>query len=186
MDNLAIFWRHVGREHGLGKYTDDLRKNAPEIIKEDLELKIAKVKQTTSSNRYLKVNDNILLEVAGDSVAEKFLICYLVAEGLQFSLNHKKSHHGWLIDLVDIQEVEPCLYSVSDLFIDIVVEPSGSYRVLDIDDFRQAVELEILDKDQVVKVLRSFEFILSKLNTGQFPLAILGELVKEYAPTLQV
>ena len=73
----------------------------------------------------------------------------------------------------------------NDLFIDIAVEPSGSYRLIDIDDFVQAIELEILDKKQVVKVLRSLDLIVDKLNKGQFPLDILQSLIKEYAPTLQ-
>ncbi len=92
---------------------------------------------------------------------------------------------GWLIDLVDIEEMAPHQYCVRDLFIDIAVEPSGSYRVIDIDDFVQAIELEILDKEQVVKVLRSLDLIVDKLNKGRFPLDILQPLVKKYAPTLQ-
>jgi uncharacterized protein len=185
MNKVTIFWHHVGREHGLGKYTDDLRKNPPEVIKQDLALKMTRAKQSPSSHRYLKIDGNILLELASDSAEEEFLICYLITEGLQFSLNYKKSHPGWLIDLVDIEEVAPHQYCVHDLFIDIAVGASGSYRVVDIEDFVQAIELEILDKEQVVKVLRSLDFIVNKLNSGQFPLDILRPLVKEYAPILQ-
>jgi predicted RNA-binding protein associated with RNAse of E/G family len=183
MDHLAIFWRHLGREHSLGKCADDLRKNPPEIVKQYLELKMARAKQA-AVHRYLKVNDNILLELPGRGTGEEFLICYLIAEGLQFSLGHKKSHGGWLIDLMEIEEVAPRLYCVSDLFIDIAVDASGSYRVLDMEDFRRAVELEIIGQEQMVRALRSFDFILHKLNTGQFPLEVLRELVKEHAPTL--
>ena len=185
MNKVTIFWHHMGREHGLGEYTDDLRKNPPEVIKRDLALKMARAKRSPSSHRFLKISENILLELAGDSTEEEFLICYLIAEGLQFSLNYKKSHPGWLIDMVDIEEMAPGQYCVHDLFIDIAVEPSGSYRLIDIDDFVQAIELEILDKKQVVKVLRSLDLIVDKLNKGQFPLDILQSLIKEYAPTLQ-
>lgn len=185
MNKVTIFWHHVGREHGFGKYTDDLRKNSPEVIEQDLAMRMARAKQSPSSHRYLKINDNILLELAGGNTEEEFLICYLMAEGLQFSLNYKKSHPGWLIDIVDIEEVAPHQYCVHDLFIDIAVEASGSYRVIDIEDFVQAIELEILDKEQMVKVLRSLDLIVNKLNSDQFPLDILRSLVKEYAPELQ-
>ena len=184
MNDVFIFWHHVGREHGLGKYTDDLRKNTPEIIKQSLAIGMEKAKQS-SSQRYLKINDNTLLELASNDAKEEFLICYLISEGLQFSLNFKKNHQGWLIDIVDIEEIAPGQFCVHDLFIDILVDVSGSYQIVDVDDFTQAIELEILDKEQIVNVLRSLDYIVKKINSGQFPLDLLGALLKEYAPTLQ-
>jgi uncharacterized protein len=181
---MLIFWHHLGREHGLGEYTADLRKNSAEVVNAYLDVKIRGAKENRAARRFVQIDADTLLELPAEGAPEQFLICYRPREGLQYSLSHKRSARAWLVDIVEVVEFSPDTYSSRDLFLDIEVEPSGAYRVLDVDDFRQAIELGLLDTATILRALASLDLALAQLHSRQFPPAWLGKLVDEHAPAL--
>lgn len=178
--DLLIFWNHIGREHGGLKYARDIRKNRKSIIESYRDEKERYARNTQKPNRFIRYDASTLVELPPLESDRKFIIIYLIDEGLQFSLNFKSKHPWWLVDVVDIQEIKPNVFCVYDLFIDISVKPDGSYHVLDIDEFEEAVRLGVLTDGQITYSLKAFHSALAQLNAGNFPNGLLKELEELY------
>ena len=177
--DLNIFWNHVGREHGGLHYTEDIRKNSTETIQNCLELKERRC-ETDPLGRYVRLDINTLLELPTIHNNKKYLIVYDLKNGLQYSLNFKSKYPWWVIDIVDIVEIKPNVFCSYDLFIDISVHKDGSYKVLDIDEYEEALRLNVMSQEQISKSLKSFHHALSILNTNSFPYPLLVQLEKQY------
>ncbi|MCQ6561237.1 hypothetical protein NNL21_21330 [Paenibacillus mendelii] len=175
-----IFWNHAGREHGGLEYADDIRKNSPQVIEQCLALREQRCRENKQPNRYLRVDDSTLIELPPLQSDKRFILIYCLDSGLQLSLNYKTNHPWWLIDIVDIQEIRPHVFCVHDWFIDISVNPDGSYHVYDMDDFELAVRLQVLSPEQISQCLKSFHAILTELNSGSFPSPFVEELRETY------
>ena len=180
MDDLFIFWNHVGREHGGIKYADDIRKSPLQDIHHCMELKEQHYRNIELPNRFVRYDDSILLELPALNSNEQFIIIYYIDRGLQFSLNHKSKYPWWLIDIIDVQEIRPNVFCVHDLFIDISVNPDGSYQVLDIDDYETAISLNVMSKEQIKRSLKSLHSILTELNSNNFPNTKLNDIKEKY------
>ncbi|TWT25344.1 DUF402 domain-containing protein [Planomicrobium sp. CPCC 101110] len=178
--DLLIFWNHVGREHGGLEYAPDIRKNSPSVIQSFLEQREQLIRSNAQPHRFVRHDESTLLELPPLNSKKKFIIVYLIDEGLQFSLNFKTRYPWWLIDIVDVQELKPDVFCVYDLFIDISVHPDGSYHVFDIDEFEEAIRLGVLTPEQVSRSLKSFHCALNLLNTKKFTGEWLDELKEKY------
>lgn len=161
--SLTVIWHHIGREHGGLTYTEDIRKNAPETIEQYINLKVDWVQTNESAHQFLHLDENTLVEYSNEA---DFIIVYFIDKGLQLSLNAKtkSKYPWWVIDVVDITEIQPEIYCSSDLFIDIIVFEDGKYHVLDIDEFETAIQKDILTNEQVSKALKAFHTAISDLN----------------------
>ncbi|EDL64606.1 DUF402 domain-containing protein [Bacillus sp. SG-1] len=178
--NVVVYWNHVGREHGGLEYTSDIRKNSPEIIEEALRLKENRALSQTEPNRFLALNESLVIELPPENSLKKFIIIYQMDLGLQFSYGFKNSHEGWLIDIVDYEKKPDGLVCVHDLLIDIRVFEDGSYHVVDMDEFYEAYSLGALSKEQLEQSLRALSYILEKLNKGEFPGIEIEEIKERY------
>lgn len=178
--DLIIFWNHVGREHGGLEYTDDIRKNSPEIIQEALVLKEHRCRNGGQLNRFVRYDESTLIELSPLQSDQKYIIVYCIDRGIQFSLNLKSKYPWWLIDIVDIQEIRPNVFCVNDLFIDISVNLDGSYHVFDMDDFETAISLGVMTPEQISRSLRSLHSMLTELNSKAFPNEILKDIQQKY------
>jgi len=175
MSDLIVFWNHVGREHGGLTYTEDLRRNDPEVIQHALGLKEQQAREALGKVQYLRHDAHTLIEVAAAESAKKFIIVYCLDLGLQFSLNYKQKYPWWVVDVVDIEEVRPNVFCAHDLLIDVEIRQDGTYRVHDIDEFEEAISAGILTPRQIQVALRSFHWIIDRLNQHAFP----DERIKE-------
>lgn len=72
------------------------------------------------------------------------------------------------------------MFCVNDLFIDISVNPDGSYHVYDMDEFENALSLGVMTQDQISRSLKSFHSILTELNSKEFPNKILKDIHQKY------
>lgn len=180
---LKIFWNHVGREHSTFSYSPTIQKNSEYIKKQTLEMKLKRCKEDTE-NQFIQLDQHTLIEISSNHSNEQFIIIYCIKSGLQFSLGHKKKYNWWLIDIVDIEEIEENIFCVHDLFLDISVNYDGSYKVLDMDEFHFAYSNDILSKNQYDKAMQSFITILNRLNDDEFPIEWLNQIVLEYKPQL--
>lgn len=178
--DLVIFWNHVGKEHGELEYADDIRKNPPEIVQKSLELKEKRCINNGQFGRFIRHDESTLIELPTLHSKKKYIIIYCIDRGLQFSLNFKSHYPWWLIDIVDIQEIRPNVFCVNDLFIDISVNPDGSYHVYDMDEFENTLSLGVMTQDQISRSLKSFHSILTELNSKEFPNKILKDIHQKY------
>lgn len=160
---LSVIWHHIGREHGGLKYTEDIRKNSPEVIEKYIEQKVEWVRSNEASHQFLHLDENTLVEYSSKA---DFIIIYMIDKGLQLSLNAKtkSKYPWWVIDVVDVMEIRPDVYCSSDLFIDVKVFEDGSYHVIDIDEFETAIQLGVLTNEQISKALKSLHTALTDLN----------------------
>ncbi|MGV3487219.1 MAG: DUF402 domain-containing protein [Tuberibacillus sp.] len=111
-----------------------------------------------------------------------FLI-YMIDKGLQLSLNtkSKSKYPWWVIDIVEMVEISPNVYSAKDLFIDLKVFEDGRYQVLDIDEFETAIALGIIEEGHISKPLKSLNTALSELNNPEhwpIPLIEVAEKIR--------
>jgi uncharacterized protein len=178
--DVLVYWNHVGREHGKLEYTKDLRKNSPEIIEEAIRLKEARALNQEDPNRFLALNESLVIEIPPVNSNKNFIIIYLLHLGLQFSYGFKSSHKGWLIDIVEYEKKRDGLICVHDLLIDIRVFEDGSYHVVDMDEFYEAYSLGVLTEKQAEHSLKAFSYILKKLNNKEFPGQDIKEIKKKY------
>lgn len=182
--DLIIFWNHVGREHGGLNYTDDIRKNSPEVIQKALLLKEQRCRSNGRLNRFIRHDESTLVELPPLHSDRKYIIIYCIDTGIQFSLHFKSRYSWWLIDIVDIQEIRPQIYCIHDLFIDIAVNRDGSYHVFDVDEFEAALSLGVMTQEQISRGLKSFHHILTALNSKDFPYTMLEDIQKMYMPSI--
>ncbi|MEO4052284.1 DUF402 domain-containing protein [Solibacillus sp. CAU 1738] len=137
-----------------------------------------------AKNQFFQHGDNTLIEISPQKSNDYFIIIYCIESGLQFSLGHKKKYSWWLIDIVDIEEIEENIYCVHDIFLDISVKRDGSYKVLDMDEFHFAYSNDILSQNHYEKAMKAFITILNTLNQDEFPSEWLNQLVEKYQPQL--
>ena len=175
--SIKIFWNHIGREHGIDTYPEDIRKNSDEIKQQAI---ARKMNSTHFNHTYVKHDENTLVELAPEHANYKFIIIYFIKEGLQFSLHYKPRYNWWLIDIMEVEELKPGIFCIHDLFLDIAVEEDGTYKVLDEDEFAFAVENDIITKAQQERAITSFTSIIQQLEAKQFPRERLEEIARVY------
>jgi uncharacterized protein len=181
--NIQILWNHIGREHGGLSYTSDIRKNSTEVIQAALKLKEERMIRDSNPNQFIRYNQTTLIELPPKQINEEFIIIYDIERGLQFSLQYKQRYPWWLIDIVEVEEIKPNLYCVHDLFIDISVNKDGSYNVLDMEEFHEAIQLKILSQKQTQNSINSLQLALHMLNSGEFPPPLVKEIQQRYMLT---
>ena len=180
---LSVFWHHVGREHGIGGYAPDLRKNDPETVARYLTYKEQRAEPGSNGHRFVRHDEQTLLELPPENAPCSFLIAYRIDQGLQYSIGYKKHNPWWLIDVVQIVEIRPSTFCVRDLFLDIQVNRDGSYKLLDMEDFDTALRLEIISLAEGCSAFRSLATALADLNSGRFPPDWLASLCEHCRPS---
>lgn len=70
----------------------------------------------------------------------------------------------------DIGEVffEGTTIQFNDLLLDIVVFPDNSVTYMDIDEFADAIEANLITKEQQLKALRSYDFLVKLIHKGEY------------------
>ena len=177
-DDILIFWHHVGREHGGLQYTKDIRKNDQDTIDRCLQIKEERWRKDANPHRFIKYDHNILVELPPLDKNDAFIIVYFIKEGLQFEYRPYRDNGKpmWIVDIVEIREIKPGVFCVSDLFIDLDVKHDGSYNVLDLDEFALAIELEVIERSQIIRALNSLNMVVAQLNEGLFPCKALADI----------
>jgi predicted RNA-binding protein associated with RNAse of E/G family len=180
VNDILIYWHHVGREHGGLTYAPTIQKNSLKVVNNTLKLKEDRIRQQDRPCQFIKYDSNTLVELPPENSDSNFIIVYFIDQGLQFELNDRFSTYRWMIDIVDIEEMKPNVFCVHDYFIDIAVHDDSSYQVLDLDEFTIAFESDVMTKEQVTKSLTSFDVIIEELNRGEFPNQRLSNVVQRY------
>ena len=96
--------------------------------------------------------------------------CYFLKEGYKVSrFMRGEELVYWYCDIIDYEyRREEDTYIFRDLLADVVVYPDGFVKVLDLDEFEQALEEEVLTSQDVRKALRALSKLLDIIYSGKF------------------
>lgn len=97
--------------------------------------------------------------------------CYFLQEGIKLSkmYRHDGSLLYWYCDIVDYSydEKEETM-TVTDLLADVILYPDGRMEVVDLDELAEAMEKDLITKEQMSHCLRSLNNLLSLIYRDKF------------------
>lgn len=97
--------------------------------------------------------------------------CYFLKEGIKLSKMYRSdgSLLQWYCDIVSYSlDPEEGILSVTDLLADVIVRPEDFPQVVDLDELAEALEKNLITKDQAVFCLRSLSRLLSIIYRDKF------------------
>lgn len=97
--------------------------------------------------------------------------CYFLKEGFKVSKFYREDNSlmCWYCDIVDhTYNVEDNSYVFTDLLADVIVEPNGFVRVVDLDELAVILEKHILDESLLVLALQRLNHLLTIIYDGNF------------------
>ena len=75
----------------------------------------------------------------------------------------------WYCDIIDYEKDEKeNAYIFRDLLADVIVYPDGFVKVVDLDEFEQALQKELLKMEDVRRALLSLDSLLTTIYDGKF------------------
>lgn len=97
--------------------------------------------------------------------------CYFLQDGIKVSKMYRSdgSLLRWYCDIVDfnIDENEGSLM-VTDLLADVIIYPDGHMEVADLDELAEALERDLITKEQMISCLRNLDHLLSLIYRDKF------------------
>lgn len=97
--------------------------------------------------------------------------CYFLKEGLKVSKFYQKDDSllYWYIDIVefDIDETQETL-TFTDLLADVIIYPDGRMKVVDLDELAEALERNLITKEQMTSCLRNLNHLLTMVYRDKF------------------
>ncbi|MCM1542247.1 MAG: DUF402 domain-containing protein [Blautia sp.] len=97
--------------------------------------------------------------------------CYFLQDGIKVSKMYRRdgSLLRWYCDIVDFafNEQEESL-TVTDLLADVILYPDGRMEVADLDELAEALERNLITKEQMTSCLRSLDHLLTLIYRDKF------------------
>ncbi len=96
---------------------------------------------------------------------------YFLEEGYKVSkfLYNNDDLIYWYCDIIDyVKNESENSYIFRDLLADVIVYPDGFVKVVDLDEFEQALQKELLTMDDVRRALLSLDSLLTTIYDGKF------------------
>ena len=97
--------------------------------------------------------------------------CYFLKEGLKVSKFYQTDDSllYWYIDIVefDIDEAQKTL-TFTDLLADVIIYPDGRMKVVDLDELAEALERNLITKEQMTSCLRNLNHLLTMVYRDKF------------------
>ena len=97
--------------------------------------------------------------------------CYFLKEGLKVSKIYRSDNTllYWYCDIVEYSYgPENDTLTVTDLLADVIIHPGGSTKVVDLDELAEALERDIITKEQAISSLRSLNNLLMLIHRDKF------------------
>lgn len=97
--------------------------------------------------------------------------CYFLKKNIKISkfLYEDDSLIFWYCDIIDYTyDNEGDEYVFRDLLADVIVYPDGFVKVVDLDEFGEALEKGLLAPDEIIKTLRYLDSLLRTIYDGRF------------------
>lgn len=97
--------------------------------------------------------------------------CYFLKEGLKISKFYRADDSllYWYIDIVEftIDETQDTLIC-TDLLADVIIYPDGRMKVVDLDELAEAMERNLITKEQMTSCLRNLNHLLTMIYRDKF------------------
>ena len=97
--------------------------------------------------------------------------CYFLTEGIKLSKMYRSDNSllRWYYDIVSYSH-DPADHSliVTDLLADVIVHPEGTVKVVDLDELAEALDRNLITKEQTADCLRSLNHLLSLIYRDKF------------------
>lgn len=97
--------------------------------------------------------------------------CYFLQEGIKVSKIYRSdgSLVYWYCDIVDYDyDADSQSLTVIDLLADVILYPDGRMEVVDLDELAEAMERELITKEQMTTCLRNLNHLLSMIYRDKF------------------
>ncbi len=97
--------------------------------------------------------------------------CYFFREGIKLSkiYRHDGSLFHWYCDIVSFSYDEKTkALTVTDLLADVIISPGEKVKVVDLDELAEALERDLITKEQMISCLRSLDHLLSLIYRDKF------------------
>lgn len=97
--------------------------------------------------------------------------CYFLQEGIKVSKIYRSdgSLVYWYCDIVDYDYgADSQSLTVIDLLADVILYPEGRMEVVDLDELAEAMERELITKEQMTTCLRNLNHLLSMIYRDKF------------------
>lgn len=97
--------------------------------------------------------------------------CYFLKEGIKVSKIYRSDNSllYWYCDIVDYTyEQDQEALTATDLLADVILYPDGNVVVADLDELAEALERELITKEQLTRCLRSLDHLLSMIYRDKF------------------
>jgi len=96
---------------------------------------------------------------------------YIINEGIKISKFYTEDNTlmYWYCDIIS-HDYNPNdnSYVFTDLLADVIIYPDGKYKVVDIDEIAEALEKNLISKEQACDSLLKLDSLLRKLYSGEF------------------
>ena len=97
--------------------------------------------------------------------------CYFLKEGIKVSKMYRMDGTllHWYCDIVDFSydDSDESL-TVIDLLADVIISPEGRMKVVDLDELAEALEKNLITKEQMTTCLRSLNHLLTMIYRDKF------------------
>ena len=96
---------------------------------------------------------------------------YFIDLGIKVSKIYNANHQFvyWYCDIIQTEyNKEDNAYTFNDLLIDVLILPDGQVHVVDIDEFADIMEENMLDKAAGLQALRQTQHLLDRIYSGKF------------------
>lgn len=114
------------------------------------------------------------------------LSAYYLEHGIKVSKFYDRENRliCWYCDVIThTYDPQENAYVMIDLLADVIVNPDGSIRVVDLDELAEAAEKKLLSTEQLLLSLRQLDWLLRILYSGRFSeLQKLVNLAEQLSP----
>lgn len=97
--------------------------------------------------------------------------CYFLQEGIKVSKMYRQdgSLLRWYCDIVDFEfNEQDASLTITDLLADVILYPDGRMEVADLDELAEAMDKNLIAKEQMTFCLRSLNHLLTLIYRDKF------------------
>lgn len=97
--------------------------------------------------------------------------CYFLQDGIKVSKMYRQdgSLLHWYCDIVGFESDDgEHSMTVTDLLADVIIGPDGRMKVVDLDELAEAMERDLITKEQIISCLRSLNHLLTLIYRDKF------------------
>lgn len=97
--------------------------------------------------------------------------CYFLKEGIKVSKFYRADDSllYWYIDIVELTFDEALDALIcTDLLADVIIYPDGRMKVVDLDELAEALERDLITKEQMTSCLRNLNHLLTTIYRDKF------------------